>query len=97
MGLIKALAGAVGGTFADQWLEFFVCESLDANTLAAKGEKKSSKRSSNTKGEDNVISNGSGVVVNAEAGGVRLRVMPAMTYAITGDIQGGKFAAFLFL
>jgi membrane protease subunit (stomatin/prohibitin family) len=65
MGLIKALAGAAGGAMADQWLEFFVCESLDADVLAAKGQKKSSKRSSNTKGEDNVISNGSGIVVNA--------------------------------
>jgi membrane protease subunit (stomatin/prohibitin family) len=65
MGLIKALASAVGGTLADQWLEFFVWESLDANVLAAKGQKKTSKRSSNTKGEDNIISNGSGIVVNA--------------------------------
>jgi membrane protease subunit (stomatin/prohibitin family) len=64
MGLIKALAGAVGGTLADQWLEFFVCESLDADVLAAKGQKRAGKRSSNTKGEDNVISNGSGIVVN---------------------------------
>jgi len=64
MGLIKALAGAAGGTLADQWLEFFVCESLEADVLAAKGQKKTSKRSSNTKGEDNIISNGSGIVVN---------------------------------
>ena len=64
MGLIKALAGAVGGVVADQWLEFFVCESLEADVLAAKGQKRISKRSSNTKGEDNIISNGSGIVVN---------------------------------
>jgi membrane protease subunit (stomatin/prohibitin family) len=64
MGLIKALTGAVGGTLADQWLEFFVCESMDADVLAAKGQKRTSKRSSNTKGEDNIISNGSGIVVN---------------------------------
>jgi membrane protease subunit (stomatin/prohibitin family) len=64
MGLIKAIAGAAGGVLADQWLEFFTCESLDADVLAAKGQKKSSKRSSNTKGEDNIISNGSGIVVN---------------------------------
>jgi len=64
MGLIKALAGAVGGSLADQWLEFFVCDSLEADMLAAKGQKKTSKRSSNTKGEDNIISNGSGVVIN---------------------------------
>jgi membrane protease subunit (stomatin/prohibitin family) len=64
MGLIKALTGAVGGTLADQWLEFFVCESLEADVSAAKGQKRTSGRSSNTKGEDNIISNGSGIVVN---------------------------------
>jgi len=64
MGLLKALTGAAGGVLADQWLEFFVCESLEADVLAAKGQKRTSKRSSNTKGEDNIISNGSGVVVN---------------------------------
>jgi membrane protease subunit (stomatin/prohibitin family) len=65
MGLIKAALGAVGGVLADQWLEFFVCESLDADVLAAKGQKRSGKRGSNTRGEDNIISNGSGIVVNA--------------------------------
>jgi len=64
MGLLKAIIGAAGGVMADQWLEFFVCESLEADVLAAKGQKRTSKRSSNTKGEDNIISNGSGIVVN---------------------------------
>jgi membrane protease subunit (stomatin/prohibitin family) len=64
MGLLKSLAGSAGGVLADQWLEFFVCESMEADVLAAKGQKRVSKRSSNTKGEDNIISNGSGVVVN---------------------------------
>jgi len=64
MGLLKAAMGAAGGVLADQWLEFFICESLDANVLATKGQKKTSKRSSNTSGENNIISNGSGVVVN---------------------------------
>ena len=64
MGLIKAIMGAADGVMADQWLEFFVCESLEANVLAAKGQKKTSKRGSNTKGEDNIITNGSGIVVN---------------------------------
>ncbi|MCL2557766.1 MAG: SPFH domain-containing protein [Treponema sp.] len=64
MGLIKAAFGAAGGTLADQWLEFFVCESLDADVLAAKGQRKTSKRGANKKGDDNVISNGSGLVVN---------------------------------
>ena len=64
MGLIKALLGAGAGVLADQWHEFFTCESMGANVLAAKGKKTISKRSSNTKGEDNIISNGSGIVVN---------------------------------
>ncbi|MDR2952251.1 MAG: SPFH domain-containing protein [Treponema sp.] len=64
MGLIKAIAGAVGGVMADQWLEFFVCESLDADVLAAKGQRRTGRRGSNKKGENNIISNGSGIVVN---------------------------------
>ena len=63
MGLIKAGIGAVGGVLADQWKEFFVCESLANDVLMAKGEKRISGRSSNTKGSDNVISNGSGIIV----------------------------------
>ena len=65
MGLIKALFGATGSTFGDQWLEYFYCDSLDANTLCVKGKKRiNSKRSSNKKGTDNIISNGSIIAVN---------------------------------
>ncbi len=63
MGLIKAGLGALGGTLADQWKEFFYCDSLDSDTLMVRGQKSSNKRSSNTKGNDNVISNGSGIAV----------------------------------
>ena len=63
MGLIKAAAGAVGGTLADQWKEFFYCEAMDKNVLVQKGKKRVGKRSSNTKGSDNIISNGSGIAV----------------------------------
>ena len=63
MGLIKAGIGALGGTLADQWKEFFYCDSLDADILAVKGQKRISGRSSNTKGNDNIISNGSGIAV----------------------------------
>ncbi len=63
MGLIKAGLGAVGGTLADQWKEFFYCEAIDKDVLVVKGEKRVGNRSSNTKGSDNVISNGSGIVV----------------------------------
>jgi len=63
MGLIKAGLGALGGTLADQWKEFFYCDSLSSDVLMKKGEKRVSGRSSNTKGNDNIISNGSGIAV----------------------------------
>ena len=63
MGLIKAGFGAIGSVLADQWKEFFYCDALDMDTLMVKGKKRVSGRSSNTKGSDNVISNGSGIAV----------------------------------
>lgn len=49
---------------ADQWEEYFYCDSIPANILAVKGSKKTSRRGSNKKGSDNVISNGSVIAVN---------------------------------
>ena len=63
MGLIKAGIGALGGTLADQWKEFFYCEAMDKEVMVTKGQKRVSGRSSNTKGSDNIISNGSGIAV----------------------------------
>lgn len=63
MGLIKAAAGAISGTLADQWKEYFQCDAIDTDVLVVKGQKVVSGRSSNKKGEDNVISDGSAVVV----------------------------------
>lgn len=64
MGLIKAALGAAGGVLADQWKEYFYCESLDSSVIMAKGEKRTSKkRSSNKNGEENIISNGSVIAV----------------------------------
>ena len=63
MGLIKAAIGAAGGVLADQWKEYFYCEALPADILGLKGEKRASGRSSNTKGADNIISNGSIIAV----------------------------------
>lgn len=63
MGLIKAGMGALGGTLADQWKEFFYCEALGKDVLVTKGQKWTSGRSSNKKGNDNIISNGSGIAV----------------------------------
>lgn len=63
MGLIKAGIGALSGTLADQWKEFFYCDAIDKDVLAVKGIKRTGKRSSNTKASDNIISNGSGIAV----------------------------------
>ena len=64
MGLLKAGIGALGGVLADSWRDYFYCESMDADTLVVKGEKKAGGRSSNKKGTDNIISNGSVINVN---------------------------------
>jgi len=64
MGLLKAGVGALSGVLADQWREYFYCEALDQDVLAQKGSKRNSKRSSNTKAEENIISNGSIIAVN---------------------------------
>ncbi len=64
MGLLKAGVGALGGVLADQWREYIYCESMESDILVVKGKKRTGKRSSNTKGDDNIISNGSIVAVN---------------------------------
>lgn len=64
MGLIKALTGATGGVLADQWKEYIYCESMSADVLVTKGKKRTSRRSSNRKGEENIITNGSVIAVN---------------------------------
>ena len=63
MGLIKAGLGALGGTMADQWKEFFYCDSIPNDVLVVKGQKRIGGRSSNKKGSDNIISQGSGIAV----------------------------------
>ncbi len=64
MGLIKAGTGALGGELADQWKEYIYCDAMDGDTLMQKGVKKTDARSSNTKGSDNIITNGSRIAVN---------------------------------
>jgi len=64
MGLLKAGFGALGGVLADSWRDYFYCDSMDADVLVVKGEKKAGGRSSNKRGTDNIISNGSIINVN---------------------------------
>lgn len=63
MGLISAAMGAASSALADSWREYFYCESLNADVLVVKGAKRKGKNSSNTKGSDNIISNGSIIAV----------------------------------
>ena len=64
MGLIKAALGSAGGVLADQWKEYFYCESMPADVLVTKAHKKVSGRSSNRHGSENIISNGSVIAVS---------------------------------
>lgn len=65
MGLLSAATGAISGVLADQWREYFYCESMTTDILVSKGYKRvNEKRSSNTKASDNVITNGSIIAVN---------------------------------
>jgi len=66
MGFIKAFSGAIGGTFADQWEDFLLprpditptsvmFEAVPKGTNAGRG--------SNTSGSENIITNGSKIIV----------------------------------
>ncbi len=62
MGLIRAALNAAGGVMADQWKEYFYCDAMDADVLVERGHKRTSRRSSN-RGNDNIITDGSGIAV----------------------------------
>ncbi len=60
MGLIRSALSAVGGTLRDSWREYFVCDALPSDVLVVRGRKMTGGKN---RGDDNVISNGSGIVV----------------------------------
>lgn len=65
MGLIQAAKETVSSLLGDQWREYFYCDSLSDDVLVIKGQKRvKSGKSSNTKGSDNIITNGSIIAVN---------------------------------
>lgn len=64
MGLIRAALSAGSSTLADQWLEYIYCERMDDNVLMRKGTPK--RGGSNKKGTENIITNGSKIVVGED-------------------------------
>ena len=64
MGLIQAVGATLTTVLADQWREYFYCDSLPENVLMRRGVKRTNGKSSNTRGSDNIISNGSIIAVN---------------------------------
>ena len=64
MGLIKLVMDTAGGVISDQFLEYFYCDTIDNNTLMVKGTKVQTARGQNNKASDNIISNGSKVIIN---------------------------------
>ena len=67
MGILKVGAGALKSVLEDQWREYFYCPSMEADVLVKKGENRKSKRSYNTKGSDNLISNGSIIAASSKS------------------------------
>ena len=61
MGLIKAAVSAATSVLADQWKEYFYCDSIANDIIVVKGKKRN--KSLNNNADDNVITNGSGIVV----------------------------------
>ena len=97
MGIIKAVTGAVGGVMADQWLEMYYCDSIPQGILAIRGKKHVSERSSNTKGDENVISDGSVIVVNEGQSAIAVEQGKVIgCYAQPGEhvFHGGRASIF---
>ena len=66
MGFVKAFTGALGGSFADQWKDFYMVPegiSATAAIFAAKPKGSNNGRGENTKGNDNIITSGSKIIV----------------------------------
>lgn len=64
MGLIKAAKDAIGSMLADQWREYFYCDSLSNDILVVKGQKRINNGRNSNKGSDNIITDGSIIAVN---------------------------------
>ena len=57
MGIIKAVNQAIGGAFADQWLEVYEADNMGDQTVFSRGVK--IRRGENRKGTEDTVTNGS--------------------------------------
>ena len=57
MGIIKAVTQAIGGAFADQWLEVYEADNMGDQTVFSRGVM--IRKGQNRKGSDNTVTNGS--------------------------------------
>jgi membrane protease subunit (stomatin/prohibitin family) len=66
MGFIEAFKGAIGGSFADQWKDFYMVPtgmSATAGVFPAVQQSTNAGRGSNVLGSDNIITNGSKILI----------------------------------
>ncbi len=64
MGIIKAFTSSIPHLIDEQWKEYFICDSMGYDVLLVRGRKRVGERSTNTRADDQVITNGSMIVVN---------------------------------
>lgn len=94
MGFIKAFTGALGGTFADQWLDFYLPDpsiSATAGVFPAKASGENNGRGENTKGNKNIISNGSKIIV--PEGTALITIQDGMITGIVAEAGGFIFSS----
>lgn len=94
MGFIKAFAGAIGGTFADQWLDYYGPRGGSSPTAAiVPGALMgvNGNRGENYKGNYNIISNGSKVIV--PEGMAAVTVQDGAITSIITEVGGFEFTS----
>ena len=99
-GITSAAGGAIGGTLADQWKDFFTPKtgvSATAAIFEAVKQEQNAGRGTNRKGSDNVITNGSRFVVpegtaliTLENGAITGLIAEPGGYTFTSDEQNSQ-------
>lgn len=72
MGVFKALSGAIRGTAANQWKEYFICDGFQGGTLMRRAFRMNGARSANN-GDADIITDGSVIAVNEGEAAIAVR------------------------